>query len=305
MLVFEFPACFFSILIFAHLALNHEARSQFKNHGWLVLITTNFMQLLIDLPMPMSYYYMEIVWPASDAYCVWWTWFEFSINTIGLFLMAWISIERHVLVFQPRAIQHKTWKKWIFHFVPIILCLIWTPIFYFVAVVICPHCTNVWDFNLVNCGVPCYFTANFLGQFDIIFNIAAPITIIILANLTLIIRVTYQKTSRNRAINWRRHRKMVLQLWTISSLYMAFWLPLAITQLTQITVMPSFMINELETILFVVYLIPLFLPMVCLSTLPNLVKKIVNTIAKPNLNVIGTITFNRGIGQIAINTIDQ
>ncbi|CAF3316324.1 unnamed protein product [Rotaria sp. Silwood2] len=258
MLVFEVPAIFFSILIFVHIALNHEARSKLKNHGWLVLITTNFFQLVIDLPMPMSYYRMDAVWPASNTYCVWWTWCEFSLNAIGLFLMTWISIERHVLVFHPHTIFQNPWKKWIFHFVPIIICLLYTPIFYFVLVVISPSCTTVWDFNSISCGPPCYFTANFLGQFDFIFNVAIPIIIIMLANVALVIRVIYQKMSRHQIIHWQRHRKMVLQLWIVSSLYMACWLPATITELIQITVMPSFMIDQMDTIGLLIYFIPLF-----------------------------------------------
>jgi hypothetical protein len=111
--------------------------------------------------------------------------------------------------------------------------------------------------------------------------------------------------SRHRVINWRRHRKMVLQLWIVSSLYMAFWLPMTITQLIQITVMPSFMIDQLETILYVVYFIPIFLPMICLSALPELVKIIINIIPPTNLNAIGVVTYTQRAGRAAINAIVQ
>jgi hypothetical protein len=297
MLIFEIPAILLSIVIFAYFAMNRQARSKLKNHGWLVLLISNFIQLILDLPMPMSYFHSGGVWPESNAYCVWWTWCDFSLNAIGLFLMAWISLERHIIIFCPHAILQVPWKKWIFHFIPIILCLIWTPIFYLVIVVISPFCTNEWDFNVLICGAPCYFTANFLGPFDFIFNLAFPVMIIMFANLTLIIRVIYEKISRQQTINWRRHRKMVLQLWIVSSLYMGFWLPFTITQLIQITVMPSFMIDQVETMLFFVYFIPLLLPMICLSALPELVKKISNMIALSQANVIGVVTFNRGAGQ--------
>ncbi|CAF3309515.1 unnamed protein product [Rotaria socialis] len=144
----------FSILIIAYFARNHEVRSKFKNHGWFVLIIVNFTQLLLDLPMPMNYYRMGTVWPASNEYCVWWTWCEFSLNTIGLFLMAWVLVERYVLIFHPHAMIQSRWKKWIFHFTPIILSLIWAPTLYLVLVVISPYCTNEWDFGSVNCGIP-------------------------------------------------------------------------------------------------------------------------------------------------------
>ncbi|CAF1297473.1 unnamed protein product [Adineta steineri] len=279
-LTFEIPAIFVSILIFLHFAVHHESRSKLKNHGWFILLLVNFIQLTVDLPMPMSFYYINRIWPKTNAYCVWWTWFEFSLNTIGLFLMSWISIQRHLFIFYPQTIFGNTSKKWILHILPIILCLSWTPLFYFMIVVLSPYCVTIWDFNSVICGIPCYFTANFIGQFDFIFNIAFPVMIIMFANVTLIIRVIYQKRSRHQTIHRQRHRRMVLQLWIVSSLYMACWLPMTITQLIQITLMPSFMIDQLETILFIVYFTPLLLPIICLSVLPELLTKIRSFIRK-------------------------
>jgi len=97
---------------------------------------------------------------------------------------------------------------------------------------------------------------------------------------------------------------MILQLWIVSSLYLGFWLPVVITELIQITVLPSFMIDQLETMLFFIYFIPLFLPMICLSTLPELMKKIMNIFALQQLNVIGVVSHNREErqkGTIAVN----
>jgi hypothetical protein len=299
MLILEIPAIVLSIVIFAHFALNRQARSKLKNHGWIVLLIVNFFQLTVDLPMPMSYFRLSTVWPPSNAYCVWWTWYEFSINTVGLFLMAWISLERHILIFRPHAMLEAPWKKWIFHIIPIILCLIWTPAFYFVIVVISPHCSNIWDFNTLLCDIPCYYSVTALAQFDFTLNLLFPIMMIMFANLTLVIRVIYQKISRKQVIHWQRHRKMVLQLWIVSSLYMGFWLPLTITEFIQFTAMPSFMIDQLEIMEFVVYFIPLFLPMICLSTLPELVKKIMDVIPTRQTNVIGVVILNRGARQTA------
>ncbi|CAF1490035.1 unnamed protein product [Adineta steineri] len=227
--------------------------------------------------MPMSYYYLNYIWPSTNAYCVWWTWCEFSLSTIGLYLMAWISIERHLLIFHEHTIFQVRWKKWIFHFIPIAFSLMWAPLFFLFLVVIHPFCTNVWIFNLPLCGFPCYAENKILHKFDFIFNILFPILIIMLANVTLIIRVLYQKMSRQRVINWRRHLKMMLQLWIVSSLYMGFWLPLVITLFIEMTTQPLFMINQLETMQFAPYFVPLFLPMktgVLLSKLQSNLTKI-------------------------------
>ncbi|CAF1524639.1 unnamed protein product, partial [Adineta steineri] len=79
----------------------------------------------------------------------------------------------------------------------------------------------------------------------------------------------------------------------ISSLYIGFWLPDIITVLVQITILPSFMDQQLETMEFVVYFIPLLLPMVCLTALPELMKKLKNIITRPQLNVIDVVHYNR------------
>ncbi|UJR24164.1 hypothetical protein I4U23_027130 [Adineta vaga] len=261
LLAFEIPAIIFSIIIFAYFAVNRTARTKVQNHGWLVLLIVSFIQVIINLPMPISYYYLGRVVPASDTYCAWWTWFEFSLNTIGIFLMAWISIERHIFVFYSNAIFQGRFKKWICHFIPIIICLTWTPFFYFLVVVISPYCSQEWDFNVIICGVPCYYINKSVGQFNFLFNVAFPILIILIVNVLLVIRVNYEKISHHQKINWRNHRKMILQLWTISSIYLLCWLPLMITKFVQITVMPTFMVDHLDIFLFAVYLVPLLLPM--------------------------------------------
>jgi hypothetical protein len=83
-------------------------------------------------------------------------------------------------------------------------------------------CTNVWDFNYVICGLPCYQSTDngIYGIVDTVIMIVIPLSALVLANIVLIAR---------QVVNWRRHRKMAFQLWLISSLYLAVWLPLIIT----------------------------------------------------------------------------
>ncbi len=57
--------------------------------------------------------------------------------------------------------------------------------------------------------------------------------------------------------------------------------------------MPSFLIDQLDTIEFVIYFVSLLFPMICLSILPKVMKIIVAVIRKPGLNVIGVTTVNQ------------
>ncbi|CAF1096762.1 unnamed protein product [Adineta steineri] len=96
--------------------------------------------------------------------------------------------------------------------------------------------------------------------------------------------------SRQQGVNWRRHRRMVLQLWVMSSLHLGLWLPLVTTTLIEMNIQPSFMIDHLETMQFAPYFIPLFLPMICLSSQPELVSKIKNLIRIRRMNRVSAVT---------------
>ena len=285
-LIVGIPSILFSITIIGYFMINRGARSQLRNHGWLVLICVFLAQVTTDFPMAMSYYYYNQIRPESYAYCVWWTWYEFSFNGIGLFLMASISVERHILIFYSQEMLQTPWRKWLFHFCPIILSVAWPCFFYILVVVISPFCSTEWTFQEFNCGVPCYFMVYFVGQFDFLFNIVTPLAVIILANILLIIRVVYHRTSHHQPVTWRRHRKMTIQLGTVSSVYLAFWLPITIVQMIQITVLPSFMLDQVETLLFLIYFVPLLSPMVCMTTLPDLLKRIVRLIRRHDSQVV-------------------
>lgn len=200
--------------------------------------------------------------------------------------MAWVSIERHFFVFYPRLLIGAQWKKWTYHFGPIVCCILWPSLWYIVFIVISPTCTKVWNFDQVICGVPCYSITNG-GTYkilELIVNIVIPLMIIIISNLALITRVIYEKISRHQGVQWRRHRKMAFQLWFISSLYLFGRLPLTLTQLIRIIVMSSFFNDQLATIFFLVYFIPLLLPMVCLGVFPEIINSTREAIERQRRN---------------------
>ncbi|CAF1461152.1 unnamed protein product [Adineta steineri] len=165
---------------------------------------------------------------------------------------------------------------WMAHYIPIFLCFAWVLIFDFVFIVVPPICVNTWYFDLYMCGAPCFYTTynGYYAIVEFVVNVVAPLAVITFANVFLIIRVIYQKIIHHQAVNWRRHRKMTFQLWLISSVYLAFWLPSTLSNIIRMTSIPTFFIDEADTMLFIVYFIPLLLPIVCLNTYPELLRKI-------------------------------
>ncbi|CAF1366213.1 unnamed protein product [Adineta steineri] len=284
--IFEMQAIAISMFIFIYFAQNPRIRLKRQHHSWLVLLSMNFLQLILDLPVAMSFYYRERVWPESNALCLAWVWWSFSADAIALYLMVWIAIERHLLVFHSQELLRGQWRKLLFHYIPIIICLIWPPIVYLGLVVFPAQCTNAWDFGTLLCGPPCYTYTGTYGIYDFISNVSVPLLLNVLINILLIIRVIKGKMSRQPGIDWRRHRKMILQFWAISTLHIALWSPLVTVSLIQMTVDPLFMIDQYTTLEYILYYMPLILPATCLFGMPEIVNKIKDFLLKRRTNVV-------------------
>jgi hypothetical protein len=276
LLTLQIPSILVSLLIFIYFGFNRNARVTDHNHSILVLLSINFLQVITDLPMPMNFFYLNgIVHPATSAYCTWWTWYEFSLNTTNGILMAWISIERHLLIFHTNFLRNlPVWKRRLLHIVPLVVCSLWGPLYYFLTIIISPMCTNTWYFDSLLCSLSCHLLTSW-GTFDLFFDVIIPVLIIFVFNLALFIRVVYQNMiiiGRVRN-NWQRERKMAFQLGIISFVYLAVWIPLSIAQLGQIYINPTFLLEQLDTFNFLVYIVPLILPMVCLMSMSEIIQK--------------------------------
>jgi hypothetical protein len=285
-LIFEIQAICISLLIFLYFARNPATRLKRQHHSWLALLTMNFIQLLLDLPIAISFFYRGEVWPRSNVFCVWWVWLSFSLDTAALFLLVWIAIERHLLVFHSPTIFQGHGRKWLFRIAPIFICLIWPSIVYFAMIVVSAQCTTVWNFETLLCGPPCYTYTDFYGIYDLVFNVCVPLLLSIVVNMVLVFRVVRGKMSHRALNSWRRYRKMILQFWAISSLHIALWSPVIMVCLVQITVTPSFMADQYTILEHILYYMPLLLPVTCLCAVPKLVKKMMNVIRKRRTNVV-------------------
>ncbi|CAF1528049.1 unnamed protein product [Rotaria magnacalcarata] len=276
LIAFEIPSILVSILIFIYFGWNRNTPIKDHNHSILVLLAVNFVQVTTDLPMPMNFFRLDgIVQPATSAYCTWWTWYEFSLNTINGCLMAWISFERHLLIFHSGFLRNiGTKKRRLLRIVPLALCIIWGPIYYCIVVIISPMCENTRYFDSLLCGMPCYLMTSW-GTFDLFVDVIFPVFLISLFNLALLVRVINQSLMVVGRVqnNWRKQRKLALQLGMISFVYLAVWIPLSIGQLGQNYIDPNFFRAQSDTFNFLVYLVPLVLPIVCLMSMHEVIIK--------------------------------
>ena len=289
----EVPAIVVSLLIFGHFLSSRAVRSAKHQHSVFVLLAINFLQLLTVLPMPIDFHRLGgIIRLEAPGYCLWWRWYEFSMFNINTFLMGWISIERHILIFHAHLVRGgATWTRWSLHVAPVIFCALWPPLFYLFVIVITPMCTNVWTYDSLYCGLPCYFMTDW-NTFDILFNIVFLTMLITVTNVALILRVVKRRANvRGRGqISWRHQRKMVVQLVTLSSIYLAAWLPVSVVELGQVVFGPTFLQEPAHVFFFLYYIIPPILPIICLPSIPQLAKRMKRIILKCQWNVVTPIT---------------
>ena len=273
----DVPSILVSLVIFVHFVSSRAVRATAHQHSVFLLLLVNFFQISVNIPITMSAYQSSgIIRPATAAFCTWWTFYDYSLYTINADLMAWMSIERHLLIFHAGLLGGAgSWKRWSLHVAPWLVCLCWGPFFYMITIVSNLICTNTWTFDEPFCGQLC-FPATTWGLVDIFLHMIFIISIILTANIALIIRVVYQQISlvgRTR-LNWRSQRKMVLQLSAISSTYLVVWLPVAIIQLVEMYLDPTFLSVQLGTLYFLAYVGPLTMPFVYFVSIPHLLKRL-------------------------------
>jgi hypothetical protein len=296
LLPLEILAMMLSIVIFIFFYKHRTVLRTSQSHSLLLLLVVNFIQLVGGVPLTLHFYRLGYVSPATSIYCTWWTFFEYTIYAVSEFILATISVQRHMIIFNAHLLRIR-WKRYVFHHLPLLLCLIYPTIFYVFAIILYPCDGTQWDFSNNLCGYAnCYLLFDpTLGTFDLMFDNILPIVIDVLANVVLIVRVARLKRRRQQQSRWRQQRRMMLQLFCLSSLYVVAWLPLITVYQVQIFY-PGFLAEiQSDYFLDLVYVSELFLPWICLGFFPELIKWIKQLCrCRPARNVVG-ITQSRNI----------
>ncbi len=289
-LILLIPSTILCVLIFAFFIIHRTTLRKLQNKALLVLLIVNFIQLTCNLPICIHFFRLDRVSPATVTYCKWWLFLESTLDAINEFLVAIISIQRHILIFQPNILNLRS-KRYILYYQPLLLCIIYPIVFYMITVVFYPCDNTRWDFTSNMCGQnACYYSNNqILAEFDWIGNTAVPTIVILLANVALVIRVIKQKRRRRQTIPWSKQRRMTLQLLGMSSLYLITWIPSIVVGFIQQLKPSSFLYRiEEDYIADLTYLICLFLPWICIGLLPEFKKwvfKLFHDIRRPHHTV--------------------
>lgn len=304
----QVPSIICHMFLIYHLISNPQLRKALHNHVIIVFLIINFLLITTDLSIIFHYLRFGFIEEDQIDLCLSWNFIDAFLSNLSTFLMMWASLERHLLIFYDRQIYNNNLKRFIFHYLPIFILILYAFVFYSFAIFIHPNCSNSEHFHYdeVFCGRACYVHSNLiLSAIDLLLNRILCSILIFIFNLFLILRVLYEKRQRNQIIRWRRHKKMAIQVLSISTLYLIGTLPAAIAELFHI-----FEINtngeeesviQEEIFLYLFYFDALIIPFICLMSLPEIYTKI--PFLRRPLNVISNVTFSVRRNQVNVDNL--
>ncbi len=306
-LILEIFAIMLSIIIFTFFYKHRTLIRAPQNHSLLFLLTVNFIQLLGGIPLSLHFFRLGYVSPATPIYCTWWTFFEYTIFIASEYLLATISLQRHIIIFSPHLLRIRS-MRYLFHHLPLFLCIIYPIIFYVFAILLYPCDGTQWDYTNNICGCAnCYLLYDLkLGTVDLMLNNTMPIVIDILSNIVLIIRVARVKRRSQQQSRWRQQRRMMLQLFCLSSLYAVSWIPCITVYQVQLFY-PSFLAEiQSDYLLDLEYVSELLLPWICLGFFPELIKLIKQLCQCQRVrNAVGTTQTRNKVGTVQVHNVGR
>jgi hypothetical protein len=275
LLVLEPPSLLCNLFFVYHLITDRNLRTAVHHHVILALLIVSLLTNLIEIPRILHYLRNGIVTPQTTISCLIWQWCDYLLYGLANVLMLWASFERHLLVFHNHLVSSSR-GRFFSHYLPLFLIVIYLTVFYIVVIFAYP-CQNHFDFYLPLCGQPCFIDTSILSLYDLFVHSWLPTFFIAILSAGLVIRVVNQKrTLLHQNVPWRKHRRMILQLLSISCLYLICMGPYTLIQVINLLIGLSKTAAYIKDVyLFYVYwLLTLLLPYVCIGCLPEVTNKV-------------------------------
>lgn len=264
---------FFTFFDLYYLLLDRTMRRALHNHVIIVLLMVGLIYESINIPWILYNDFNRSPLIESELFYSVWTFFNYSFYALQVELFAWATIERHLLIFHDRWIRTSR-QRILFHYLPVVVIIIYYLI-YFSLVHFAPFCKSSFEgFLAGGIHIPCVFDRTTLGMWDLIFHQVCPTLIIVFVSLALLIRSIYQKSRLQQGMQWRKHRKMIIQLLSISTIYIVFNGPWVLVIFSYQYGLPESIANHaLVYTGFLYYYVIFCFPLVCLLSLPELRNK--------------------------------
>ena len=239
------PSFICTLFVLYHLLFVRTLRRSLNNHVIIVLLFTVLFCESTMYPWMLYYFSQNNIWVRPYQFCVIWAFIDWAVYMLQLHLFAWATIERHIIIFHDKWVSTQR-KRLYFHYLPVIIIFIYWFTFYS-YVYFYPTCQNLHVNSNMICLAVCSFDIVSFHAFDTLVNNILPSLTIVISSVALLIRILRQKCRMRQQFQWRKHRKMTVQILSISSLYLLLTTPWAVTTLVKITGLQTMISETYET----------------------------------------------------------
>ncbi|CAF1194667.1 unnamed protein product [Adineta steineri] len=267
------PSIMVTIFNLYHLLSSRALRTALNNHIIILLLLVGLIETLTDVLWNIYFLRTNNPLSSTSTFCNIWVFISSSTFVIIYILMAWASIERHILVF------HSNWfatasSRFFFHYLPLTICIVWPIIFYSLTLLILPY-DYPFYYNKRQCGrYTCIYLVNWVGLWDSIVHYIIPALIVVTFSMALLARVIYHKYQIHQRVTWRNYKKLVAQLLPISTLYLCLLFPPMTLYSAYSTGLPRTVAPDyFSDGVFFWFWIILFTPFASVTSLPDLQTK--------------------------------
>lgn len=273
MLLFNIPSVICSFSLIFYIIFNRHQRHGLHNHTILFILIFGLPVQLMDINFYLVFYHYGIIQPTEPIVCLLWWFADYGIYNGGLFLMFWLATERHILIFHDRWVSNRR-GRFLFHYLPLILITAYILIFYIYVIFFLP-CENTYAYTVPVCGAsPCYQSYGVLGMFEFMVNTSIPIILEGIVSIGLVIRVQWQKRRLRQATQWRKNRRMIIQLFLVSGVNIILNLPISLIPIAHLCGLPpEYGVQAQLYFFFLGYFVIFLFPFVSLSQFPELRKR--------------------------------
>ncbi|CAF1224382.1 unnamed protein product [Adineta ricciae] len=285
-LFLDVPSVICSLCLIIHIIIDRTQRHALYNHTIFLILIVNLPVQLLDTGLYLSVIRNGLVQPSLPILCLLWLLVDYCFYCMGVILLTWLAIERHILIFYDQWVANQR-GRFLFHYLPLILIISYVCLFYIVGIFVLP-CDNVYDYTSLYCDVgPCLESYKFINLWETNFNYCCPVIIETVASISLLLRVQWQKRRLRRSNQWRKQRRMIMQLGLVSGINMVMNLPLYIVFIARSCGVATQSSTEAKIWFdFLSYGIVFFFPFASLCQFPVLRKQIIKTltciIARPS-----------------------
>lgn len=265
---FLIPSFVCTLFLLYVILFDRNLRQALNNHIIIVLLITGLICEIFTYPSMLYYRIRGEVWFQSPAFCSIWGFLDLGFYYMQIMLFAWASFERHILIFHDRWLRTER-RRFLLHYLPIIIIILYFCTFYGIYAFF-PPCENSYDYSVAPCLRSCMYESPGYQTIETFVHNIIPSFIIIILSIALLFRILQQKRRIRQPIQWRKHRKMTIQLLSISLLYLLVTCPYPLVSFLHLCGLSYDLVADFDSYaVFISYYAVLLFPFVAMSSVPE------------------------------------